>query len=79
VGPVHRFLARRRGHPSSPVRDPDCSAGAAVSLVGPAGDVGLCEGVDDAVLAGGSCRASAFVAEPASCGLCRVKESDRSW
>ena len=40
------------GLPPAPVRDADRAAGALVGLVRPAGDAGLGEGVDDAVLAG---------------------------
>src|SRR4051812_24302966 len=52
VGAVYRLLPRGERVPSSPVRDADCAAGAAVALVGPARDVSLGEGVDDAVFAG---------------------------
>lgn len=51
VGSVHRLLAGGQGVPSSPLRDADGALGAAVALVGPAGDVGVGEGVDDAVFA----------------------------
>lgn len=51
VGPVHRLLAGGQCVPSSPGRDADGASGAAIVLVGPAGDVGVGEGVDDAVFA----------------------------
>lgn len=54
VRAVHRLLPRGKRLLSSPVRDADCAAGAAVPLADPAGDAGLGEGVDDAVFAGRS-------------------------
>lgn len=52
VRAVHRLLSWGKRLPASPVRDADRAAGAPVALVGPAGDVGLSEGVDDAVFVG---------------------------
>lgn len=52
VGPVHRLLARGEGLPPPPARDADRAPGTSVSLVGPARDAGLGQGVDDAVFAG---------------------------
>ena len=52
VGPVPRLLACGEGLPASPARGADRAPGTSVSLIGPAPDAGLGEGVDDAVLAG---------------------------
>lgn len=51
VGPVHGLLTGGKRMPAPPVRDADGAAGASVALVGPARDLGLGEGVDDAVFA----------------------------
>ena len=52
VGAVHRLLPWGEGVPSSSVRDADRAVGATVALIGPAGDLCLGEGIDDAVFAG---------------------------
>ncbi|GAA3091107.1 hypothetical protein GCM10017562_72800 [Streptomyces roseofulvus] len=52
MGPVHRLLARGQGLPPPPAPGADRAAGTSVALVGPARDVGLGEGIDNAVFAG---------------------------
>ncbi|CAL9324965.1 hypothetical protein SUDANB91_07039 [Streptomyces sp. SudanB91_2054] len=52
VGPVHRLLTDGRGLPPSPTRGADRATGTPMALVGPARDVDIGEGVDDAVFAG---------------------------
>jgi hypothetical protein len=53
VGPVDGLLADGQFVPPATVGRADCAACALVALVRPAGDAGLGESVDDAVLAGG--------------------------
>lgn len=52
MGPIRSLLSGGRCLPPSQVRDADRAAGASVSLVCSAHDVGLGQGFDDAVLTG---------------------------